>query len=479
MLPLTRRIVVALATLLLSACSGEMPAPEGQSASESGPPPARAPRPAGAPPNVILIVVDTLRADHLSHYGYERDTAGPIDDFRAEATLFSNAYSTAPWTAPSTMSIHTGLSTLRHGANRHGDALPDEAMTLAEHLSQAGYVTHGISFNHNVSEKTGFDQGFDTFDDFLGKATQYPDIERMARKVDRWLASVPAEPYFLYLQPMNVHGPYRVPRSSRSKLLGREPSDAFQYYGQPMNPIMRHGELERREDFTPELQQSLVDQYDVAIHYSMEQIASMLDSIREHGLLEETVVILTSDHGEELFDHGGFSHGYTLHREVLNVPLYLRLPRGEGPATIDRPVSTLDIVPTVLELAGLPASEHGLDGHSLLADPSELPDDRVLLQHTVWAKRAEGLSLIRGSEHLIDLVQSYDTPDPQTSLYDLDVDPREHHDLAASEEARVASLRGRLEKRVAELSNGMGFDDPENVLAEMDVEMLRALGYVE
>jgi arylsulfatase A-like enzyme len=477
--PLTRRIVIALAALLLSACSGEVPAPQAQAASESGPPPARAPRPLGAPPNVILIVVDTLRADHLSHYGYARDTAGPIDDLRAESTIFSNAYSTAPWTGPSTMSIHTGLSTLRHGANRHGDALSEEAVTLAEHLSQAGYSTHGISFNHNVSEETGFDQGFDTFDDFLGKATQYPDIERMTRKVDRWLATAPPEPYFLYLQPMNVHGPYRVPRSSRSKLLGRAPSDAFQYYGQPMAPIMRQSELERREDVTPEIMESLVDQYDVAIHYSMEQIALMLEAIREQGLLDETVVILTSDHGEELFDHGGFSHGFTLHREVLNVPLYLRLPHGEGPATIDRPVSTLDIVPTVLELAGLPASEHGLDGHSLLSDPSALPADRVLVQHTAWAKRAEGLSLIRGSDHLIDLAQSYDTPDPRTSLYDLDFDRDEHHDLAVSEEGRVVSLRGRLEKRVAELSNGIGFEEPENVLAEMDVEMLRALGYVE
>jgi arylsulfatase A-like enzyme len=161
------------------------------------------------------------------------------------------------------------------------------------------------------------------------------------------------------------------------------------------------------------------------------------------------------------------------------VPLYLRLPHGEGPATIDRPVSTLDIVPTVLELAGLPASEHGLDGHSLLSDPSALPADRVLVQHTAWAKRAEGLSLIRGSDHLIDLAQSYDTPDPRTSLYDLDFDRDEHHDLAVSEEGRVVSLRGRLEKRVAELSNGIGFEEPENVLAEMDVEMLRALGYVE
>ena len=435
-------------------------------------------RPEGAPPNVILIVVDTLRADHLSHYGYERDTAGPIDAFREEATLFTRAYSTAPWTGPSTMSIHTGLSTLRHGGNHHGDALPADAETLAEQLSAAGFATHGISYNHNVSQKTGFDQGFDHFNDFLGNATAYPDIGNMVKKVDAWLADAPSEPFFLYLHPMNVHGPYRVPKSSRSKLLGYPPSRDFEYYGDPMGPIMRKSELERREQVTPEILTSLVDQYDVAIHYSMEQLARILDAIDARGLLDDSVVILTSDHGEELFDHGGFSHGFTLHREVLHVPLYVHLPGQDAPATVDRVVSTLDIVPTVLELAALPVSDD-LDGYPLFADEADLPADRVLVQQTAWTKRAEGLSMIQDSGHLIDLLQSYDSPEPSLELYDLEADPQEQVDLAGSEADRLATLRRRLEERIASLSREEHLAAPTNVLDDMDVEMLRALGYVE
>jgi len=205
------------------------------------------------PPNVLLIVVDTLRADHLSHYGYARPTAAPLDGFRDRATRFARAYSTAPWTGPSTMSIMTGLSTLRHRGNEHGDALPDEATTLAEHLKSAGYATHAVSFNHVVSRDTGFDQGFDKLDDFLGGAVDYPDISHMARRVEAWRDAAPREPWFLYLQPMNVHGPYRVPRSRRSTLLGREPSRAFVYWDKDlMKQLMFKGQLELREEVTSE-----------------------------------------------------------------------------------------------------------------------------------------------------------------------------------------------------------------------------------
>jgi arylsulfatase A-like enzyme len=472
-------VFVASSLLSLLGCPADSATPRVDPRSQASPTATRTPRPEGAPPNVILIVVDTLRADHLSHYGYARATAAPLDRFRSEATLFSRAYSTAPWTGPSTMSIHTGLSTLRHGGNAHGDALPPEAETLAERLSAAGYATHGISFNHNVSRKTGFDQGFDAFDDYLGKATAYPDIEKMVSKVDDWLAEVPREPYFLYLHPMNVHGPYRVPEERQSTLLGHPPSRDFKYYGaELMAPLMRKGRLDLRERVTPAMLESLTDQYDVAVHYSMEQIAAMLKAIEAQGLLDDSVVILTADHGEELFDHGGFSHGFTLHREVIHVPLYVHRPGQDAPATEDRVVSTLDIVPTILELAELPPVAD-LDGIPLFGDPGEGSRERVLVQHTAWAARAEGLSMIQGSDHLIDMFHSYDTPDPTLELFDVVEDPQEQVDLVRMDSERIASLRSRLEERVAQLTREEHLAAPVNVLQDMDIEMLRALGYVE
>lgn len=448
-----------------------------------------APAPAAArtgPPNVLLIVVDTLRADHLSHYGYDRQTAAPLDGFRARSTVFSRAYSTAPWTGPATMSILTGLSPLQHRATEHGDVLPDAIETLAERLRAAGYRTHGISFNQEVTRATGYAQGFDVFDDYVGKVIDYPDIRQMVRRVEAWLEASPAEPFFLYLQPMNVHGPYRVPRSRQTALLGRAPDRAFEYYGRDlMAPLMRQGRVELRAAVSAEIVASAVDQYDVAVHYSMEEIARMLAAIEAAGRLENTLVVLTSDHGEELFDHGGFSHGFTLYREVLHVPLYLHRPGQETAQTVDRAVSILDIVPTILAQAGLvptgPAAGE-FEGVDLLSDPGPEAAPRLLVQQAGWTQRAKGLSLVRGRDHLVELEHAYDAPNGRIAFYDLAGDPAEREDRAAAERAEVRRLREALASEVDRLARASRLPDPENVLEKLGEEetaRLRALGYVE
>lgn len=432
------------------------------------------------PPNVILIVVDTLRADHLSHYGYPRPTAAALDEFRAESTLYTRAYATAPWTGPSTISIHTGLSPIRHGANAHGDKVPAEANTLAEILSDAGYSTHGISYNYEVSEKTGYEQGFDVFVDYDRDVLEYPDIGFMRKRVRRFAAEPPQAPFFLYLQPMNTHGPYRVPEDRQAALLGRLPSRAFEYYGDVMSAILREGDTSRRADVTHEMIESLVDQYDVAIHYSMEEIGAMLAALGSAGLLDHSIVILTSDHGEELFDHGGFSHGYSLHEEVLHVPLYVRHPDARGGETDDRLVSTLDILPTILDVTGLePDLDLDLDGVSLLQPEDPSAPTRMLVQQAGWTKRAVGHSLVHGHDHLIALDHAYDAPEGRSALYDLATDPTEAHDLTVSESERAATLQQALDARIGALQESAVLEEGENVLSEMDEARLRALGYVE
>ncbi len=481
-------MAASLAALLLAGC------PEADGPTSGGAD--------ATPPNVVLIVVDTLRADHLSHYGYARATAAPLDEFRSRSTLFSRAYSTAPWTGPSTMSILTGLSPLQHRATEHGDVLPDEATTLAEHLSAAGYSTHGISFNFEVKGKTGFAQGFDRFDDFLGKVVDYPDIQQMVRRTEQWLATDPPEPFFLYLHPMNVHGPYRVPKSRQSTLLGRPPSPAFEYWDRAlMTPLMRKGRVELRAQVTPEIVESAIDQYDVAIRYSMEEIARILSALEQAGRMENTLVVLTADHGEEFFEHGGFSHGFTLHREIVHIPLYLHLPGQTEPGSDDRIVSQLDLVPTILARAGLPkpAELTGIDllggrgagdgaGHGAVAQPEAGAaigggaEARPLVQHAGWAERATGLSLVQGADHLVDLEKAYDAPSPRLSLYDLERDPGEKSDRARDEAAEAERLRGVLRAEADRLAETGRLPDPENILHELDEEdtaRLRALGYVE
>jgi uncharacterized sulfatase len=278
---------------------------------------------------------------------------------------------------------------------------------------------------------------------------------------------------------MNVHGPYRVPKSRRSTLLGHEPSRAFEYWGKElMSPLMHKGQVELREQVTPEMVASAIDQYDVAVRYSMEEIARMLEGLERSGLMDDTVVILTADHGEELFDHGGFSHGFSLHREVLHIPLYVHLPGQTERKTVDRVVSSLDIVPTVLALAGI-EDPGDLDGFDLFGPESERSGERMLVQQAGWSERAKGFSLIAGADHLIDLEHAYDTTSPRLALYDVVADPKETRDRTRAEGDQTTELRGELQRRVAAYAQGEALPAPENVLDEMDVERLRALGYVE
>ncbi len=299
----------------------------------------------------------------------------------------------------------------------------------------------------------------------------------MVRRTEQWLATDPSEPFFLYLHPMNVHGPYRVPKSRQTALLGRAPSPAFEYWDRAlMTPLMRKGKVELREQVIVE---SAVDQYDVAIRYSMEEIARILAALEQAGRMENTLVVLTADHGEELFEHGGFSHGFTLHREIVHVPLYLHLPGQTEPATDDRIVSQLDLVPTILARAGRPKPAE-LTGIDLLADGGA--EARPLVQHAGWAERATGLSLVQGADHLVDLETSYDAPGPRLSLSDLERDPGEKRDRAIDEAAEAERLRSVLRAEADRLAETGRLPDPENILHELDEEdtaRLRALGYVE
>jgi arylsulfatase A-like enzyme len=315
---------------------------------------------------VVLVVVDTLRADRLSHAGHWRDTAAGLDVFLEDATFFERCWAPAPWTTPSTATILTGLHPLRHGATGHGRALPGQAVTLAEHLGDAGYHTAAFSHNQNASAVLGFDQGFDVFEAHKGRSTAYDDISLMVERAARWMDDERADPFFLWLQPMNVHGPYKVPEPHADDLLGREPSRGFQYYGTTMRAILKEGDLARRERVGEVMLTSLGETYDTAIRYTLDQVGEVFDDLRERGLYDRALIVLTSDHGEELFEHGGFSHGYSLHRELLHVPLYVKLPGQRSGTRVGDHVTLADVVPTVLQVLGQPLAQGAADGRSLI-----------------------------------------------------------------------------------------------------------------
>jgi arylsulfatase A-like enzyme len=342
-------LLAAAALALLPGCAPDDPA-----------------RALGSGTPVVLVVVDTLRADRLSHAGHERDTAAGLDAFLEDATFFERCWAPAPWTTPSTATILTGLHPLRHGATGHGRALPGQAVTLAEHLGDAGYHTAAFSHNQNASAVLGFDQGFDVFEAHKGKSTAYDDISLMVERTERWMDDERADPFFLWLQPMNVHGPYKVPEPHADDLLGREPARGFQYYGTTMRAILKEGDIARRERVSEVMLDSLGETYDTAIRYTLDQVGEVFDDLRERGLYDRALIVLTSDHGEELFEHGGFSHGYSLHRELLHVPLYVKLPGQRTGTRVGDHVTLADVAPTVLQVLGQPLEAGATDGRSLI-----------------------------------------------------------------------------------------------------------------
>ncbi len=430
------------------------------------------------PPSIVLIVVDTLRADHLSQYGYAPATSPALDAFAAQATRFSSCYAPASWTTPSTASIFTGLLPVVHGAHAQGAALPDQAVTLAELLHEAGWRTVGISYNHNVTATTGFQQGFEHFEGFEGESGEYPDIAKMRRAVGR-LRFDSGRPLFLYLQPMNVHGPYRVPEEHAADLLGRSPDPKFRYAEGPAKKIMKSGKLELRAEIEAAYLDSHRDQYDTAIRYSMDQIAAILAKLRQHGVGDESLIVITADHGEELYEHQGFGHGYSLHREVLHVPLWIKLPGQTAGNVIEDWVSLTDLLPTILDTAGR-RPPPDLSGRSLLplirGDAGVAAERLPPLFQTRWPGRFVGAAVVQWPWKLLHVEESYDGLVDAYRLFHLGNDPHEQHDVAAEHREIVDRLARHLRQRLAPSHQRLPSLSAED---RMNRKALKALGYVD
>jgi len=465
-----------LLALTLSGCHDDQPATVEATVRSTSDVPYRA-----AGHDVIVIVLDTLRADHLSQYGYPLDTSPGLKALASHSTRFDNAYAPSPWTLPSSTSINTGQHPLRHGLRHPGDVLPESATTLAERMRGAGWHTGGFSHNVNVNPRHGFAQGFDAFTHNTGKVNAYPNVHRMVTAASTWLTEEGRGPSFVYLQPMNCHGPYKVPDSRETDLTGKRPSSGFRYYQGPMRDILSKHKLKARAKVNERYLRSLREQYDVAIRYETDEVGDFLDKLTASSRFNDALVILTADHGEELFDHGGFSHGYSLHHEVLRVPLFVKLPGQTEARTVTDDVSLLDIVPTVLEVSGVGAAPGDtFDGRSLATLASGAPDPgaapRPLVFDVDWGKRVIGRGLTDGGWTLLQIDDNYEGLDHVTRLYNRSLDPLEQTDVSATEPAQVATMTAELARLVTGLK---GDAPPQNAMTDEDRKQLEALGYLE
>lgn len=435
------------------------------------------------PGHVFVFVFDALRADHLSQYGYPRDTSPGLGDLARVSTLFENAYAPSSYTTASTASLFTGLAPTRHGASRQGAKIDADHETFAELLGGHGYAARGVSFNPVVADATGFTQGFV---DFVEREpgspfNLYPDIRQGLERITGWLDQHPEQPQLLYFQVMNTHGPYLVPENASSTLLGRPPQPEFQYYRSPMVDILA-GRIDKRQEVTAEYVESAIERYDTAIRYATDQLGAFLEELSRRGLFDPALIIVTADHGDEFFEHGGFSHGYTLHEEVVRVPLLVKLPHQREARRDARAVTLMDVLPTLADAVGAPVPRN-LDGRSLMpllsgAGPEQQTrDDSPPLHLSVeFPPRLVARGLIEGRHKLIAIERNYEGAERELRLYDLHADPLEDNDLATRHPEIAQSMLTRLMHHARSQQERAA---APAAIADLDREQLRALGYVE
>jgi arylsulfatase A-like enzyme len=401
-------------------------------------------------PNVVIVLLDAVRADHLPFYGYPRDTAPFLSSLAARSVVFDRAYSASGWTSPATASLFTSLYPFQHGViwnirrmrevQFRFSRVPEDAETIAESLKKAGYATYAVSDNVSASGLGGFDAGFDRFESGSDASST-----AVNRKVKEWRAELTSgRPYFLYLHYMDAHEPY-LPQ------------------GKAFDEFMKDGLPNPRRDF--------VAAYDSEVRVLDGKVHGLFDTLHWDT---NTIIIVTSDHGEGFHDHGRVGHANSLYNELLRVPLLVFSSAEAFPARrIGTPVAHVDVLPTLRAIAGLPADARNV-GTSLLPLLREgrwAQGERPLLAHLMeFDEQHEWKAVVLGKWKLIDRLPG------RAELYDLEADPAERHDLAAQHPEEVARLRREYARGESSLPRYTDAARNEQLSPEA-VEKLRALGY--
>lgn len=432
--------------------------------------------------DIILVSLDTLRADRLSVYGYERETSPYLRrEFSARGTVFENLIAAATHTGPSHMTMFTSLPPQVHDVHAPSSTLPGAILTVAQILRGYGYETGAATEDGAMRLSSGFGRGFNSFIENKSTETlsQEGHVHETLGAGERWLDQQKGKRFFLFLHTYQVHAPY-VPPPAYENLL--QPDEGGPSAGDTGGADAA----------------SLSLQYDREIRYVDDEFRSFIESLIQKGLLEDAIVVVTSDHGEEFFEHGSRGHGGALHREVLHVPLIFYGPGIPSGRRIRRPVRHVDLTPTLLELAGVPAPDQA-QGESLVplmrGLVPDLEEEPVPIFSSTWTAfglrrlgaRPPAFAVQLGHRKLLRYVtrRGY-----RYEYYDIAEDPGETTDLYRADSPEVRELAnliddyieaGRaLQAKMTSRTSGTGSDEDEALdLDPRQEEKLRALGYLE
>lgn len=449
-------------------------------------------------PNVLLISIDTLRADHLGSYGHGRNISPNLDRLAAEGVRFSSAISHSPWTTPSHMSLMTSLHPSSHTVTqgwpefvRFRDQrggyriLPEGITTLAELLQSNGYYTRALTGGRTVGGNLGFDRGFDEYVD--GSPKLQPSTWS---QLVTWISDPTLRPLFLFFHTFEVHAPY-LRTSDVLPLLSPEAGQALEAFIES-DPDMSEGKLKKylmdNELFRPEITSRL---YDGGIRSTDWFLGRLFDELNRLDLWDETVIVVTSDHGEEFADHRPRKfygvHCDTLYDELIHVPLIFRAPgRFTEGRVVRRQVSLVDVAPTLLELVDIPIPSQ-MQGTSLIAwmesDDEPTPSSRTFSEALCvgpeWKSlRTERYKYIVGFEEKKERTGIPGEPEWE-KLFDLKKDPEEKTNLASLNAPLLKGMRSRLFNFFLREVIPQGTGERRLEVDPQLEQQLRALGYLD
>lgn len=459
-------------------------------------------------PNILLIVMDATRARNLSCYGYERTTTPNLDQLAENSVLYEQAITSAGWSLPAHASLFTGLYASRHGADDQHKYLEPEHLTLAEILSAHGY--HALAFCENpyVGPATGLDRGFQWFNRSFNTSVKpvFKKAEIFKRKFRNAIAQVQGghdsgaaninrhvleslrrlksepKPFFMFLHYEDTHAPYRLPKSfARFLPKGVDLQSAMQVNQDPWKHLIDPKKMQE-SDF--EILRAL---YDNELYYVDYRIGQILNELKAMQIFDNTMVVVTADHGENLGDHGMMAHKYCLYDTLMHVPLIIHYSAGATkPGHVQHQVQTLDLVPTILNMLGETDSDlfRSLQGYDLLS--SHRREFTIAEQSrpdlSKFYTRFPGVDVSRFDRALTmirdDHYKYIWASDGKHELYDRVADPNEQYNLIQI----LVSMAANLQDRLDQWKSGFKPAEPSTPAPEFDqevVERLQALGYLE
>lgn len=409
--------------------------------------------------HVILISMDTTRADHLSCYGYSQKTTPHIDAISQEGFLFKNAISPVPLTLPSHSSMLTGTLPLYHGVlDNHGYTLAKDNVTLAEILKDNGFRTAGFVSSFVLDSQFGMDQGFDNYDDQFNNTQNTRGInerrgDETTRHAIQWLEEQRGEKNFIFLHYFDPHYPY-------------SPSEPFAstFKQSPKNEWVTEEDAPRFAGYPGEI--AFVDHC----------IGQVLEKLKELDIYDSSLIIITGDHGESLGEHKERTHDYFIYQSTVHVPLIIKMPDSSKLQTVKEAVSLVDIVPTVCSLLGiqLPADIQGKDLTPYLSGQQDVYPDRYVFSQSLKPTAYLANSLLGVVGERYKYIQT-----TRPELYDLIADPHESHNLYPTESQRARIMEDALQQIMEESTRTDNLDaTSENQLDQTTRKRLEALGYV-